>query len=312
VGIPDISDWSLQVQQAVDWALDNKELLALLISALALFRPWGFVGGLVRFIQTRRVNAPQIAFGFERIDELLGDESSFVLSITNVGRSAVKKVRTEWHAESTCDLRPPAQPFTLLPGATQSCEFVVRPIDAILRINRPAAERRLGSLIVTYEGSWRRRRTGASLIMAESASGHVQNAIDLSPLPRKRLRDVVPIIGRWVDLRAARRRAQRAAEGIEQARTYLAEHDVHVQQKDQDDDVFRRLLGELQRRGWAWDHESSGSGYTVKAEKSWPPSSSQTIRAFADTREDAAMIVLAGAIRYEAERTCNNCDPLAA
>lgn len=313
--IPDVTGWGLQFQQTfaqfVDWALDNKDSLALLMSALALFRPWGLVGGLVRAFQTRRHNAPQIEFGFERIDDLLGDQSSFVINVTNVGGSAAKKVRTEWHPASTCELRPPAQPFTLLTGATQPCEFVVRPIDVILRINRPAPERRLGSFAVTYDGGWRRRRVGASLVMSEQNTGHAQNAIDLRPLPRKRLRDVVPIFGRIADARAARKRAQRVADGLAWARAYLAEHSIPMAHQGPDDDVFRRLLGELQRRGWAWEYESSGSGYTVKAEKSWPPLSSQTIRAFADTREDAAMVALAGAINYEAERSGTLDDALA-
>jgi hypothetical protein len=85
-----------------------------------------------------------------------------------------------------------------------------------------------------------------------------------------------------------------------------------VERQGPDDDVFRRLLGELQRRGWVWKYESSGRGYTVKAEKSWPPSSLQTMRTFADTREDAAMVALAGAIQYEAERSGMNGDALAA
>jgi hypothetical protein len=37
-------------------------------------------------------------------------------------------------------------------------------------------------------------------------------------------------------------------------------------------------------------------------EKSWPPSSSQTFRIYADTREDVAMVALARAIQFEAER----------
>jgi predicted N-acyltransferase len=85
-----------------------------------------------------------------------------------------------------------------------------------------------------------------------------------------------------------------------------------VERQGPDDDVFRRLLGELQRRGWAWKYESSGRGYTVKAEKSWPPSSFQTMRTFADTREDAAMVVLVEAIQHEAEQSGMNGDAQAA
>jgi hypothetical protein len=263
------------------------------------------------FIHSRQRYAPQIALGFERIDDLLDDESSFGINVTNVGGSAAKKVRTEWRPESSCHLRPPAQPFTLLPGTTQPCEFIVRPIDAILRIDREAARRRLGSFAVTYDGGWR-RRVGASLVMVERDTGHAQNAIDLKPLPRKRLRDVVPNIGRMADARATRKHAQRVTESLASTRSYLAEHGIPVEQQSLEDDVFDRLLGELQRRRWAWEYASSGSGYTVKAEKSWPPSSSQTIRAIADTREDVAMVALARAIQYEAERSGMNGDVLAA
>ena len=315
VDLPDFASWGVLLNQVitrfVDWALAHQASLALLLSALAVFSPWGLIGGLVRFVQSRRRNTPQIAFGFDRIDDLLGDESSFVINITNVGGSAAKKVRTEWHPESSCDLRPPAQPFTLLPGATQLCEFVVRPIDAILRINRPMAERRLGSFTITYDGGWRRRRAGTSLVMVERDTGHAQNAIDLRPLPRKRLRDLAPFIGRMTDAQAARKRTQRVAEGLAWAQSYLAEHAIPVEQQGPDDDVFRRLLDELQRRGWAWDYESTGPGYTVKAEKSWPPSSSQTFRIFADTREDVAMVALARAIQFEAERD-SSCEAIAA
>jgi hypothetical protein len=310
----DITDWGLQLQQTiaqfVDWALDNQAWLTLLLAALAVFSPWG----LIKFIQSRRRNAPRIEFGFDRIDDLLGDESSFVINVTNVGGSVAKKVRTEWHPESTstCDLRPPAQPFTLLPGETQPCEFIVRPIDAILRIGRPAARRRLGSFVVTYDGGWRRRRAGASLAMVERDTGHAQNAIDLKLLPRKRLRDVVPIIGKWQDGRAARKREQPVVESLARKRAYLAEHGIAVGRQGPDDDVFGRLLGELHLRQWAWEYESSGSGYMVKVEKTWPPSSSMTFRAYADTREDAAMVALADAIQYEAERSSMSGDALAA
>jgi hypothetical protein len=204
VGFPNLQQ---TIAQFMDWALDNRESLTLLLAAV------GLVGGLIKFIHSRQRNAPQIALGFERVDDLLGDESSFVINVTNVDGSAAKKVRTEWHPESSCDLRPPAQPFTLLPGTTQPCEFIVRPIDAILRISRSAAERRLGSFAVTCDGGWR-RRAGASLVMVERDTDHAQNAIELRPLPRKHLRDVVPIIDRMADTRATRKRAQRVAERL--------------------------------------------------------------------------------------------------
>jgi hypothetical protein len=308
----DFPELQQTIAQTVDWAVNNQATVALLLSALAVFNPWGLVGGLIRFIHSRQRNAPQIEFGFERIDDLIGDESRIVVNVTNVGGSAAKKVRTEWHPESSCDLRPPAQPFTLLPGATQSCEFIVRPIDAILRIIREAARRRLGSFAVTYDGGWRRRRVGTSLVMAERGTGHAQNAIDLRPLPRKRLRDVFPIVGRVADARAARKHAQRVTEHLAWAREYLADHAISMEQQGPDDDVFRRLLGELQRRGWMWKYESYGSGYTIKIEKTWPPSSSQTLRAYADTREDTAMVALTRAIQFEADRSGTDGDALAA
>jgi hypothetical protein len=307
----DFSNLQQTIAQFVDWAVNNKASLALLLSALAVFNPWGLAGGLIRFIQSHRRNAPQVELGFERIDDLIGDESRIVVNVTNVGGSAAKKVRTEWHPESSCDLRPPAQPFTLLPGATQPCEFIVRPIDAILRISRPAAERRLGSFTVTYDGGWRRRRAGTSLVMVERDTGHAQNAIDLRPLPRKRLRDVFPIVGRWQDARAARKHAQRVTEHLAWAREYLADHAISVEQQGPDDDVFSRLLGELQQRGWKWDY-GSGSGYMVKIQKSWPPSSSKMHRVYADTREDTAMLALARAIQFEAERSGTDGEALAA
>jgi hypothetical protein len=303
----DFASWGLQLTQLimrfVDWALAHQASVALLLSALALFKPWGLIGGLVRFVQSRRRNAPHIEFGFDRIDDLIGDESRIVVNVTNLGTSAARKVRTEWYPESSCALQPPAQPFTLLPGATQPCEFIVRPIDAILRIARPAVKRRLGSFVVTYDGGWRRRRVGTSLVILEHDTGAAQTQIDLLPLPRKRLRDVVPLVGKWQDARAARKRAKDVTERLARTKSYLAKQGISVEPQDEDDDVFRRLLGELQRRGWAWECESHGSGYTVKMEKTWPPSSSMTFRVYADTREDVAMFALADAIQYEAERS---------
>ena len=79
----------------------------------------------------------------------------------------------------------------------------------------------------------------------------------------------------------------------------LAEQGISVEPQSPDDAVFQRLLEELVRRGWALKFDSYGSGYTVKAEKSWWPSSSQTIRTYGDTREDAAMVALAHALSVD-------------
>jgi hypothetical protein len=306
VDLPDFASWGAQLNQLitrfVDWAPAHQASLALLLSALAVFNPWGLIGGLVRFVHSRRRNAPHIEFGFDRIDDLIGDESRIVVNVTNLGGSAARKVRTEWYPESSCDLQPPAQPFTLLPGATQPSDFIVRPIDAILRIARPAAKRRLGSFVVTYGGGWRRHRVGTLLVMLEHDTGAAQTQIDLLPLPRKRLRDVVPLVGRWQDARAARQHAHRVAEELAWAKAYLANQGIPVELQDEDDDVCHRLLGELGLRGWRWWFEPAGAAYSVKMEKSWPPSSSQTFRIYADTREDVAMVALARAIQFEAER----------
>jgi hypothetical protein len=293
----------MQLQQLmapfVAWAVADNVLVGLLLSALAVFSPWG----PIRFFWSLWRNAPRFAFGFDRIDDLIGDESGLAIKLTNVGGRVASDVQTDWVPESTCEHRPPAQPFTLLPGGEQVCEFTAVPIDLILRIDRSKMKRRVGSLIVTYRDGWLRRRVGRLVIVAKRNTGHAQTVFDLRPLPRKRLRDVVPAIGKWQDARAERQRVQRVVEKLAWARSYLAERGITVQQWGQDDDVFRRILGELQRRGWAWEYESSGSGYTVKIEKSWPPSTSQTFRVFADTREDVVMVALARAIQFEAERS---------
>ncbi|HKG28970.1 MAG TPA: hypothetical protein VKB01_07540, partial [Thermomicrobiales bacterium] len=78
--------------------------------------------------------------------------------------------------------------------------------------------------------------------MVERSTGHAQNVIDLRPLPRKRLRDVVPVIGRVADTRAVRKHAQRVTESLAWTRSYLAEHAIPVEQQCSDDDVFDRLL----------------------------------------------------------------------
>ena len=116
--------------RCVDRALDNQASLAQLLAAIAVFNPWGLVGSLGGSVQSLRRNAPQIEFGVERIDDLPGDESTNEINITNAGGSPAKKVRTGWYPGSSCDLLPPLQPFTLLLGGAQQCEFVVRSIAA--------------------------------------------------------------------------------------------------------------------------------------------------------------------------------------
>jgi hypothetical protein len=155
--------------------------------------------------------------------------------------------------------------------------------------------------VLTYRDGWRQRRVGRSLVVATSDTGYAQTFIDFAPLPPKRLRDVLPFVGRIADARAAQSRARLVAANLAKAKGDLAEQGVSVEPQSPDDDVFQRLLEELARRGWAWEFESYGGGYTVKAEKSWPPSSSQTIRTYGDTREDAAMVALAHALSADKE-----------
>jgi hypothetical protein len=259
------------------------------------------VWGLLKTVVIGRGKAPHIAFGFDRIDDLVGDESGFVITATNIGERAARQVRTEWFPESSCELHPPAQPYTLRPDTEKSLAFTVRPIDLILRIGQPAPRRRLGSLVLTYRHGWRRRRVGCSLVVATRDTGHAQTVIDFTPLPPKRLRDVLPFVGRIADARAAQARARLVAAKLAKAKADVEEQGIPLEPQSPEDDVFRRLLEELARRGWTREFESYGSGYTVKAEKSWWPSSSRTIRTYADTREDAAMVALGHALSADKE-----------
>jgi hypothetical protein len=302
VNLPDFASWGLQLHREIArfaaWAFANRETLGLFGTALGIL---AFVGSLIKNALIGRGKAPQIEFGFDRIDDLVGDESGFVITATNVGERAARQVRTEWYQESRCELHPPAQPFTLRPDTGKHLAFTVRPIDLILRIGRPATERRLGSLVLTYRHGWRRRRVGCSLAVATRDTGHAQTVIDFTPLPPKRLRDVMPFVGRIADARAAQARARVVAAKLAKAKADLAERGISVEPQSPDDDVFQRLLDELARRGWAWEFESYGSGYTVKAAKSGRPSSSQTIRTYGDTREDAVMVALAHALSADKE-----------
>jgi hypothetical protein len=302
VDLPDFASWGVQLQQeiarlaALAWA--NREAITLFGTALGILV---IVGNLIKNALIGRAKAPHIEFGFDRIDDLIGDESGFVITATNIGERAARQVRTEWYPESSCELHPPAQPFTLLPGTEKGLTFTARPIDLIVRIGRPVPRRRLGSLVLTYRHGWRRRRVGCSLVVATRDTGHAQTVIDFTPLPPKRLRDVLPFLGRIADARAARAWARLVTANLAKAKADVEEQGISVEPQSPEDDVFQRLLGELVRRGWAWEFESYGSGYMVKAEKSWWPSSSKMIRAYADTREDAAMVALAHALSADKE-----------
>jgi hypothetical protein len=272
------------------WLADYQAPLALLISALALFKSF-------------QRKTPQLELGLERIDDLVGDESSVILRLTNVGERAASDVQVTWVQQSRCTMRPVPQPFTLPAVDHRLFEFTVRPIELIMRIGRADDARRLGFVVVTYGGGgWRRRRVGRSLMMAERKAGSAPSPITLTRLPRPRLRDLIPAFRRMADARAERDHARRFAEWLTSSKAYLVARGIPVVPQEKDDDVFRRLLGELGSRGWAWEYES-GDGYMIKAEKLWLPSSSWTIRYIAETREDVAALVLAAAMQQDAEQS---------
>ena len=61
----------------------------------------------------------------------------------------------------------------------------------------------------------------------------------------------------------AQHRARQFAVFVAGCKTFLAERGIPIDAESDDEDVFRRLLGELQYRGWSWNYSSAGSGYEI-------------------------------------------------
>lgn len=277
------------IEAGATWLTDHQPAITTAAALLALFRPWALLG----YFRGLRKNAPRIEFGIERVGELIGENVDIVLKVANVGGSVASDVRLTWNQRSRCTMKPVPQPLMLLIGEHRLFEFSVHPLDLIMG---HTDDRNLGWLVLTYsEGGWRRKRSGRSLVVAHSTP----IPLDLRRIPRKQLREIIPIIGKIADERSEKQRTRQFNEWLQRAKADLVERGIPVEAEQDGDDVLGRLLGELGSRGWAWDYAPGGFGYEVVADKTWPPSSSLRIRFSASTPEDAAALVLARAIEED-------------
>ena len=97
--------------------------------------------------------------------------------------------------------------------------------------------------------------------------------------------------------------AHKFDEWVASSKAFLIEHGIAVDPEEDDEAAFHRLLGELERRRWRVSNYESGHGrgYELRVEKSWLPSSTQTIDFDAFSRTDVAALVLAAAIKVDDE-----------
>jgi hypothetical protein len=203
-------------------------------------------------------------------------------------------------------MKPVPRGFSLVTGEHRLIGFSVEPLVLLLRMGENAEQRTLGLLEVTYRGKWRRRRDGRALMVPRRDADLAHSLVELAPLPGKRLRDVFPIIGRYMDERRAKQLACKFDEWVVSSKAYLADRGIAIDPEDDDEAAFRRLVEELVRRGWRLNYESGhGRGYELRAEKNWPPSSSLTIDFDAFSRTDVAALVLARAIKADEEHGGN-------
>lgn len=306
----------LQIPQLVqhfgDWLKNNQGAITAATAILALLRPWGWIG---HFRGIRR-QAPQLEFGLEQDFVVSGNGTDISLKLVNAGGSAAADIRITWNQRSTCTMDPVPQPFMLLVGEQRIIHFRAESLDLVLRVDEDSP---LGWLVVTYsEGGWRRRRVGRSLLLAKHQAHTDRITPDLGPLPRRAPREVFPFIGTILDaVNPPEKRQRKLQENekrrfnywVQDSRGSLLDHGIRLD--GEHEEVLSRLLGELGSRGWEWRLEPGGRGYEIEARKTWPPSSSMTIKFDAPTSETAAVLVLAAAMREDEDRDGQHSEVLA-
>ena len=273
------------LSDAEKWVKAHQAIVGILLTVVP-------IASIARFIVTHRKNEPGIEFELEHVDEIAGNNNmGVVLKVTNFGGSAATKVRYTWTRRSGCTMTPVPQPFMLLQNDSRRFEFSVRPAELIWRLTESKEHQILGWLELTYNaGGHLWTRVGHAIVMSDNADV----AVDLAPIPRKILGEIIPLLGQWRNKRLRDRDVHNFTQWLQDSRAYLVERGIQVECLE-GDDGFHRLLGELGGRGWTWNFGPGGRGYEVHAEKHWPPSSHMSIRLSAETTIDAATLVLASA-----------------
>jgi hypothetical protein len=271
---------------------ENQAILTLIILPI--------LGGIGKLLYDRQRNRPTVYLELADVTPIEGNEDvTFCLKAINTGGDPATKVRYTWTQRSSLTMTPVPAGFLLQKDNPRCFSFSMKADDVIGAGLVGWHQHPLGWIELTYcagWGLWRQAKT--AIYLGESPDMPVR----LGKVPSPPWRDYIIPLKNWHEKRLRDKDIQNFARYLQHSREFLAARGIEVQLLFPDES-FRRLLGELQRRGWQWSYGPGGRGYEVYAKKEGPFYS--TIRLSAQTPVDAATLVVTSAVEDDEQYGLN-------
>lgn len=252
------------------------------------------LGGIGKLFFDRQRNRPNVYLELADVTPIDGREDvTFCLKTINLGGDPATKIRYTWTQRSSLTMMPVPAGFLLLKNEPRCFAFSMNADDVIgtrLAAFASFRESALGWLELTYYagwGTWKQART--ALYVGETP----EMPVEMGKVPRPPWRDYITPFKNWHEKRLRDKDIENFAMYLQRSRDYLAARGIEVNLIFPHES-FRRLLGELQIRGWEWSYGPGGRGYEVYAKKRGAFHS--TIRLSGQTALDAATLVVASAV----------------
>jgi hypothetical protein len=224
------------------------------------------------------------------------NDVTFCIKATNIGNSAARDVQYQWLPRSGLELQLEPPGFLMQKGEHRCFQFVIPGTELVRYGLLGKHQKPLGIIELRYHAGW---HAWKRIDRAIYAGKDPELPIRLGKIPRRPLGEIVTPIGYWQDRWRTYQHVRTTDQHLQQGRLFLEDRGIEVNLIFPQES-FDSLMGELAARGWYLSYETlSGDVHMIGAKKTYPPSTSRSIRALADTPLDAATVALVRAIKSD-------------